>query len=133
MIGNGYWSTGITVTYSDWQGGAWSAAVEYLDDGFCDDDAANGVISTQGKLHTRYQVRDGSEATLAAVIDVIKADAERLGITFRTDGAGPNVYYKGDGEDEDYPPPDGWGEMVDAQAARLGWATGLYVDTEASQ
>jgi hypothetical protein len=123
MIGNGYWSTGIVVAYSDWHGGAWSAEVEYFDSGFCDDDAANGIISTQGKLNTRYAVRDGSEATLTAVIDVIKADAERLGITFRAGGGAPNVYYKGDGENGNYPPPPNWRGLIDAQSRRLGWQT----------
>jgi hypothetical protein len=48
---------------------------------------------------------------------VLRADAERLGIQWRD----PTVYYKGDGEDPEYPPPDGWRELLAAQAARLGW------------
>ena len=131
MIGNGYWATGITVLwqYSGSGDYGWSARVEYLDGGFCNDDADKGQVSTEGILHTRYAVRDGKTAdALTVVIDTIKADAERLGVRWPAPGQSkPHVYYKGDGEDEDYPPPDGWRELVDAQAARLGWATGLYV------
>ena len=124
MIGDGYWSTGITVKYGYASMGCngWAAEATYLDGGFCNDDPANGVISTEGTLHTRYVVReqDGTDV-LTAIIDAVKADAERLGVSWLT----PHVYYKGDGEDENYPPPEGWREMIDAQAARLGWES-LY-------
>jgi hypothetical protein len=133
MIGNGYWATGITVAFHEGGAGGgldgWSAEVEFLDDGFCNDNPEAGVISTQGKLNTRYivKVREDSELVLAAVIDAVKADAERLGIRFREGAIGPHVYYKGDGEWEDYPPPEDWRVMVDGQAERLGWP-GLYSD-----
>lgn len=136
MIGNGYWTTGINVRYGysgmDLYG--WAARVEFLDDGFCSDDTDSGTISTGGTLRTRYYVTDGTGPDadgLAAAINAVKADADRLGITFRQDGLmTPHVYYQGDGEDEDYPPPEGWRELVDAQAVRLGWE-GLYSRTEA--
>lgn len=127
VIGNGYWSTGIVVRYGysgqDLYG--WGAEVKFYDNGFCDDDTDAGLVSTEGTLHTRYLVREGNGPdadALAAAVDAVKQDAERLGIRFRTDGASPaTVYYQGDGEHKDYPPPPGWREMVNAQARRLGW------------
>ena len=125
MIGDGYWATGIVVTYSGGGQHGWAAEVGYYDAGFCNDDPDTGQISTEGTLHTRYHVRrhgPGTADPLKAVIDVIKADAERLGIRFNDDAC---VFYKGDGEAKDYPPPEGWRELVDAQAVRLGWR-GIY-------
>lgn len=119
-----YWSTGITVNRSD---KGWGADAEFYDDGFCDDNADAAQISTQGKLNTRYYVADGNEVTgLRAAIEAVKADAERLGIEFRgTVGDPPALYYKGDGEWSDYPPPDGWRDLLAAEAARLGWVAGF--------
>lgn len=136
MIGNGYWATGITVRYgysgSDLYG--WGAEVEFFDSGFCDDDTDSGAISTEGTLRTRYFVRegDGPDAdALSAAVDAVKRDADRLGITWSAapSPATATVYYRGDGEDENYPPPDGWREMVNAQAGRLGWRPG-YTEHE---
>jgi len=128
-----YWATGITVEYRYAGSGeyGWTAKVEYFDDGFCDDIPGTATISTQGILKTRYAVRDCEDGTssLSSVIDAIKADVERLGITWGT--ASPlHVYYEGDGEDPDHPGPDGWREMVDAENVRLGWAP-LYGMTAA--
>jgi hypothetical protein len=48
--------------------------------------------------------------------------AERLGIRFcRAGGRRPYVSYSSDGDDEAFPPPPGWRELVDEQSARLGW------------
>jgi hypothetical protein len=112
MIGNGYWATGITVHhgYAGSRGYGWGATLDFLDDGFMAED------STQGTLCTRYYV-----TSLARAIDLIKADAERLGITFRQGDELPMLYYKGDGEDPDYPPPVGWRAMLADQAERIGW------------
>lgn len=132
MIGDGYWASGITVRYgySGMDRYGWGAKVDFYDSGFCDDDTDAGAVSTQGTLSTRYFVREGTGADadgLATAVDVVKQDAERLGIRFG--GATPPVvYYEGDGEDEDWPPPDGWRGMVDAQAQRLGWR-GIYTRT----
>jgi len=135
MIGNGYWTTGITVKYGYSGSGryGWAAEVAFYDNGFCDDDTDAGTISTQGILRTRYFVREGSGPDadgLTAAVDAMKADAERLGIRFSIIG-GPRVYYQGDGEDEDWPPPDGWRELVNAQARRLGWEP-LYRERESA-
>jgi hypothetical protein len=116
---NGYWSTGITVTYNE---GRWSASVKFFDNGFTDDNPDTGQISTEGTLHTGYFIADGEQVDgLTAAIDTVKRDAERLGIIWRQDGTMPTVYMKGDGEDPEWPAPDGWRELVDAHAERLGW------------
>lgn len=127
MIGNGYWSTGITVEYRYAGAGdyGWEAEVAYLDDGFVDDVPGTSVISTEGKLRTRYAVRDTADgaSSLGAVIDVIKADAERLGIRWKF----PALYYKGDGvvdDINDLPAPEGWRELLREHAQRMGWSSG---------
>lgn len=121
MIGNGHWATGITVAWTYAGGGdyGWAAEVDYLDAGFCDDIPGTSHISTEGTLRTRYAVRNtkDGESSLASVIDVIKADAERLGLEWHE----PRLYYRGDGEATDYPPPDDWRETLAAQSERLGW------------
>ena len=117
MIGTAYWSTGITLTHLD---GRWSATLNYLDDGFCDDDTDAGRISTQGTLHTRYLVRDGRHVdALTAVVDALKVDAERLGIVWRGALDPPTLYVDVDRSDL----PDGWRELVAGQAARIGWVS----------
>jgi hypothetical protein len=123
MIGNGYYSTGITVEYR-YAGGddyGWAASLDYLDGGFCNDVPGTSVISTEGTLCTRYAVRDrDAGSSLAAVIDVLKADAECMGITWRE----PAIYYRSDGEDPDHHPmPEGGWDMLRDQAQRLGWST----------
>lgn len=124
MIGEGYWSTGITVRFS---GGKWSASADYLDNGFCDDSAEHERVSTQGKLHTRYYLRDGeTKDALTVAIDIVKADAERLGITWTN----PHVYMDGDGEWDDREYPSGWRRLVDDQAKRLGWEPLYHMATE---
>jgi hypothetical protein len=110
-----YWTTGINVSYDSYRK-AWAAGIDYLDDGFADDETDTGRISTEGKLHTRYMVKDGLQtAALAAVIDVIVADAARLGIDFNE----RNLYY--DDRSGTFPEPDNWKGLHDEQVARLGW------------
>jgi hypothetical protein len=124
MIGNGYWSTGIIVEYRYAGGGdyGWEAEATYLDDGWAGDDIPGTThLSTEGTLKTRYAIRDTEDgaSSLAAVIDVILADAERLGITWKF----PNLYYRDDGRNLEHEPPEGWRDMLAEQAQRLGWAT----------
>jgi len=122
MIGSSYGSTGITVVHTYAGGGedGWAATLDYLDGGFCNDEPGKGIVSTEGTLRTRYCVRDGSCADpLGTAIDVLRADAERMGILWRE----PCLYYRGDGESPDWPPPDGWRDMLAAQAERIGWRT----------
>lgn len=130
----GYWSTGITVRWFPERPGhaeAWGGHLDYLDDGFLNDEPAAARISTEGALHTRYPVEDQDGVNvLAVVLDVLIADAEKMGIAWRgpIDGA-PMLYYQGDGEDPDWPPPDGYRELLREQAQRLGWATYGYTPT----
>jgi len=117
MIGPNYWTTGIVVLFappapcSDKpRYGAW---LEFFDDGWAQDG------STEGKLRIRYV-----ETDLAAALDVLIADAKRLGIEFKNViGDAPILYVKGDGEDVSVYLPADWGEQLQAQATRLGWAT----------
>lgn len=119
-----YWSTGIILTWADCLGvnrdrEGWSATVKFLDDGFCSDDADSHAVSTEGELRTRYIVADGEQVPgLTAAVDAVIRDAKRLGIEFSDD---PNLFYKGDGEDRNSPPPPGWRDTVKAEARRLGW------------
>lgn len=124
-----YWATGVVTRWSghiDDPGsgaGRWSAHVDFCDDGFCSDDAETGQVSTEGTLRTRYFVRDGETVSgLRAALDAILSDANRLGIEFNND-RGPCLYYEGDGEDPDWPPPPGWRELLCVEADRLGWQT----------
>ena len=100
MIGPAYWSTGIKIH----QGvrGAWSVSLDFYDDGFAEDG------STEGTLRVRY------EGDLDASVDLLKADAERLGIIWRT----PTVYSYDLSGDVD---PPSLCATADAQARRLGW------------
>jgi hypothetical protein len=121
MIGDGWWATGIIVAWTYAGGGdyGWAATVNYLDGGFVDDVPGTSHISTEGQLRTRYAVRDTQDlaSSLPQVIDVILADAARLGITWRD----PSLYYMGDGEDDNYVPPGGWRETLGEQSDRIGW------------
>lgn len=116
-----YWSTGIIVRWNPDRG--WSATLPFFDDGFANDRTDSGRVSTEGELHTRYAVRDGSTANgLTVAVDTLLADAGRLGIELIGDPIhGPQLYYWGDGEAKDYPPPAGWREILAAEAERIGW------------
>lgn len=75
MIGLNYWTTGIKLHNTE---RGWSAELEFFDDGFCD------TASTEGTLRTRYIVQDGTAAQNAIkAAQLVKIDAERLGIDFR--------------------------------------------------
>ncbi len=143
MIGERFVSTGITVRYgyagSRWtatgtlERWGWQATCRFHDAGFCDDDPNAGLISTEGKLHTRYFVGDltGDETSpqaveamgrvLGAAIDTVKRDAEAMGIQFGTSGVGPHIYGHRDGEDAESPLPYGWRVLLREQAERIGW------------
>lgn len=137
----GYWATGIVLRWREYAGtgfdgvkrSGWGGTVDYHDDGFADDDPDTGRVSTEGTLKTRYSVHDGNAVQgLTVVIDTLIADAARLGIKFR--GAGDDtamLFYEGDGENEDWPPPAGWREMLRAEAERIGWATYGYEPVKA--
>lgn len=136
MIGDRYWSVGITVyarearsVNSEGVPGAlaWGGHLKFYDGGWAgDDNAATGVVVTEGRLTTRYHVDpapgDHGPTALTAVIDALLADATKLGIDFHlSEALAPAVSYEGDGEWENYPPPAGWREMLREQNKRLGW------------
>lgn len=122
MIGPGYWATGVTCKWTDSQvnGPGWSAELKFYDSGVLDDDPDAGVVSTQGTLTTRYYVH--GENGLTAALDVLIADAGRLGITLGQPGR-PSLYVPGDGEAEDVELPPDWLSALRAAADRLGWET----------
>lgn len=121
MIGAMYWSVGITVwqVYGDNGRDQWHAEATFCDDGFCD------MQSSEGVIRCRYV------GPLSQVVDVVKADAERLGIhwsdpSMSTDESRhfgtATIFYRGDGEHTDIPPaPFNWRDRVNAEATRLGW------------
>lgn len=125
-----YWTTGIVLRWHERSGSSngvahsgWAATLDFYDSGFCDDDADTGRVSTEGTLrtlHTRYAVSDGETVSgLTAAVDALITDARHLGITFND----PQLHYKGDGEDEECPPPPGWRGILAPEAARIGWRT----------
>ncbi|WP_177241224.1 hypothetical protein [Nonomuraea wenchangensis] len=100
--------------------------MDFYDEGHGDDDPGRGRISTEGTLRTRYFVGgSGQVDALTVAIDTVKADAEKLGIVWRD----PTVYYEGGGESQGYPPPEGWENLVNRHAARLGWRSCYRQDT----
>jgi hypothetical protein len=116
MIGDSYWSSGITLTYHPSSQG-WHASAKFYDGGFGYSDADTGQISTIGLLESRYHIPDGDERDgLTAVLDTVKADAEQLGIHWRD----PALFVGGDAEDPQSLPAD-WRTLLDEHASRLGW------------
>jgi len=128
-----YWATGITVTHQPFAGrtdgephSGWGASLDYCDDGFADDDPEKGFVSTEGTLHTRYAVRDSTTRSgLSIAVDNLLADAKRLGIQFNpcSPDSAPFLYYRGDGENSEFPPPDGWRQTLATEAARIGFVS----------
>lgn len=102
MIGTGYWSTGIDIALLD---DRWSVTLDFFDDGFVQH------ASTEGELRCRYLVDD-----LDGGVDTLVDDALRLGIVFKPESM---IFYKGDGEDPNYPAPPNRIEILNAQAQRL--------------
>jgi hypothetical protein len=103
--------------------------LDYLDSGFLDDDPSIPRVSTIGRLGTRYLVKPADGQTdsdvLRAIIDVLIAEAKRLGIAFKATGGGPHVYYHG--EDPNHEAPPNWQDLIREQNERLGWIH-PYVD-----
>ncbi|RJL21100.1 hypothetical protein [Bailinhaonella thermotolerans] len=105
VIGH-WWASGISV----WHDGAgWRGRVQFNDEGWFvspQPDLAAG--STEGTLRTRDAVGDGRDRSgLSAVLDLLRSDAERLGITWRNPAGQAR--------------PAGWRYLLNAQSVRLGW------------
>jgi hypothetical protein len=112
-----YWTTAINVSYDAYRE-TWAASIDFLDDGFANDDTDTGRISTEGSLRTRYHVSAGRQTpALTAAIDVIVADMERLGIEFQA----RNLFY--DDRSGTFPEPNNWKRLHDGQVTRLGWSS----------
>ena len=123
MIGKRYRSTGISLRYGGDRNLAWSGYLNFFDDGWGADDPAAGEISTVGELSTRYFVAtEAHQQSMRLVTDTLVRDAEALGIEFQD----PMLYAHEDGEDLDYPMPEGWAELLGEQAERLGWGMPPY-------
>lgn len=112
MIGDKYWTVGIKVrpSYSPIRGWQWQAVVKFYDDGFME------ARSTEGELHTRYFI-DGDERGLDIALRTVRADAQALGIEFKT----KHVYIEGDGTSAEYPPPANWKQILHDAAEGMGW------------
>lgn len=121
MIGNGYWATGITVHWCDRHGSNWGVSTSFYDDGFADDKPEVGRIATEGTLRTRYFIDDvPGKSGLEAALDVLMADAARLGVQFRSAAGRPDLYT--DAEDTSTLPAFVQDEIA-KQAERIGWQT----------
>lgn len=132
ISGNGrWWSTGIVLKWiPDALPGqpGWHGTVHFYDDGCVPgDDADNGAVSTKGELATARFVIDGRHVpALQVIVDALLADAARMGILFKDDVRDyRDLYYEGDGEDPDWPPPAGWRDVLLAEATRIGWRSPL--------
>ena len=115
-----HWANGITVRCD---GKRWGGRIDFYDDGFVSDNPDAGEVATEGVLRTRYMVEDGDNVTaLRAVVDTLIADAARLGIELVGPvGTRPSLWYEGDGEDSDWPPPAGWRQLLAGEAQRIDW------------
>ena len=102
MVGDKYSTSGIVVRFLEV--GLWSAEINFVDEGFANE------ASTEGTLRTSRFI------DLAQAIDIIIADAERLGIRWRWKAI---CTYK-DSRGYWFSPYDG-GELVKAQAERVGF------------
>jgi hypothetical protein len=124
VIRKRYWSNGIRIEYTDYQGPAWGGEVDFFDESLGDQRPAQGVISTHGHLQTRHFVpsRGSDRDALTAVTDTLIRDAEQLGVEFRD----PTLYATGEGVDPDYPLPTNWLDLFEEQTDRLGWARPSY-------
>lgn len=121
MVGDKFWATGVKVKWNEYSN-QWSAAVEFYDSGFCQDD------STEGEIHTRYYCDDINDA-----IRVVMEDAKKLGIVFNvlTDAV-PRLYFAGDGEWEENPPPQNWRHLIFETAERHGLKSAYDSDAQAA-
>lgn len=125
-----YWSVGITVAWAPFAEriagkiySGWHARLDFHDDGHCDNDPDAGRVSTDGRLFTRYPVRDGEIRTgLSAAIDTLLTDAKKLGIEMVPSASKrPGLFYEGDAKSAEHPPPEGWRNLLAAEAERVGF------------
>lgn len=107
MVGNTYYSTGISINHV--YGGGWVVSLEFFDLGHAE------PRSTSGRLQYAYQVKIG-EIRLA--IKTLLADARKLGIEFEiAPGLKPKFYIGF----LDYPKPEDWQEIFQPLADAEGF------------
>lgn len=104
MVGQKYYSPGITIKYHGVPN-RWSAEVTFSDSGHAN------PKSTQGAVRNSYVI------DLRSAIDVVKADAENLGIVWTE----PCLFMHDDGRSTDFPPPENWQKIMMSEAARIGF------------
>jgi len=76
----------------------------------------------EGEVRTRYACEHQAEA-----IDALVATLGDLGISLLTPGMPYTaLFIEGDGVDPDVDYPEGWQEVLDAEAKRRGWWTSSY-------
>ncbi|MEM9540758.1 MAG: hypothetical protein AAGA60_14795 [Cyanobacteria bacterium P01_E01_bin.42] len=69
------------------------------------------------KLHNRYPDKD-----LARAINLVKMDAERLGIEFKNfPDRQPALFVDRDNQNSDNPLPESWQSLLNEQADRIGF------------
>lgn len=109
------WATGVTLKYGYSGGGlyGWTAEICWFDNKFCEDKAV------QGRIVTRY-----FEESIELAIDTVMEVFEQFNIK-KTDNEfiGFNLYYEGDGEDKEWPPPEGYRKLLRDEAEKRGWKT----------
>ena len=86
----------------------WAATIECFDDRFAQSQAVEVT------LNTKYY-----EPTLTQAIDTVWSLAQQLGIEVVPTNMA--LFYKGDGEDNDYPPPANFREQLQEEAEKRLW------------
>lgn len=117
MIGETYWSTGITLRYEDSDTGdrQWMATLDFRNDRLLDD-AEIGQIATGGQLQTL-----GALPSATAAAAAVKLDAERLGISL---GDKPMIYLHQENwraPNQEFGSPDVEATLSEVCSA-LGWS-----------
>ncbi|WPS85602.1 hypothetical protein SMD22_00655 (plasmid) [Brevibacillus halotolerans] len=116
-MGKSLFTTGITVfcapieTNKSVERYGWMASLDWQEPGI------DKPKTVQGTIKTRY-----FEETLEEAIETVLTLAAQWGIKpFPT--MNMFLYYKGEGEDTDFPPPENYREMLRMEAERRGWET----------
>jgi len=109
------WSVGITLKFGYAGGGlyGWWAWVDFENSA---EPVTDGCMS--GRVSTKYGI------DICKAIDQVLELCSQIGVEFIEHAdCLPAVYYLQDGDSKDYPPPEGWREILKAQADRIGWNT----------
>lgn len=75
-------------------------------------------IAKLGESKIIIEARNYSEAIRKAIVNVLEA-TDKIGIIWKD----LHLSYDIDGEFLDFPPPNGWRDLVKAEADRIGWKT----------